>query len=177
MELIETSFDGLFIIELKTFEDDRGCLIETYNEGSLSKLSFKNILELEVRSRGNVLRGMHYQIEPYAQAKIVRVLEGRVLDVVVDLRSGSTTYGENFSIVLDGDSQKQLYIPKGFAHGYRVLSNSVRMNYRMDNVFCKNSARGIIYNDKVLDIDWDLDEDPILSKKDKNLPPLGSTAL
>jgi dTDP-4-dehydrorhamnose 3,5-epimerase len=171
MDFLKTNFKGLFVIESSVFKDERGQLVETYKEDIFfKKFSFISTLELEVDSKKNVLRGMHYQLKPYAQAKIIRVLKGSVLDVVVDLRKNSATYGKNYSIILNDKEQKQLYVPEGFAHGYYVLSDTARVNYKMNNIYNKEYAKGIIYNDKVLNIDWGLDIDPILSSKDQNLP-------
>ena len=173
MEFLETNFKGLFVITTDLFKDERGYLVETYQEDILfKKLSFRSILELEVESKKNVLRGMHYQLEPYAQAKIIRVSKGRVLDVVVDLRKDSETYGENFSIILNDENQRQLYVPEGFAHGYYVLSDIARVTYKMNNIYFKKYAKGIFYNDRALNIDWGMDKSPILSKQDENLPSL-----
>ena len=173
MEFLETNFKGLFVITTDLFKDERGYLVETYQEDILfKKLSFRSILELEVESKKNVLRGMHYQLEPYAQAKIIRVSKGRVLDVVVDLRKDSETYGENFSIILNDENQRQLYVPEGFAHGYYVLSDIARVTYKMNNIYYKKYAKGIFYNDRALNIDWGMDKSPILSKQDENLPSL-----
>lgn len=168
-----TDFDDLLIVELEVFEDDRGYLVETYSQDWFFKeLSFKSVLELEVKSKKNVLRGMHYQLEPYAQAKIIKVIEGSVLDVVVDIRKNSRTFGKSFSIELSGDTQNFMYVPRGFAHGYCVLSDAAVMSYKLDNIFCKEYARGIAYNDKTLDIDWNINGNPILSEQDKNFPTL-----
>lgn len=178
MQFIETKFQDLYVVIEDVLKDDRGYLIETFNEDILlKKFSFKIELEIEVESKKNVLRGMHYQEEPYAQAKIIRVLKGAILDVVVDLRKGSETFGKNFSIILDSKDHRQLYVPKGFAHGYYVLSKTAKVNYKMNNIYSKNYARGIIYNDSSLNIDWGLVSNPILSKHDKNLPILGDVKL
>ena len=173
MRVISTNFDDLIIVELEVFEDDRGYLVETYAQDWFFKeLSFKSILDLEVKSKKNVLRGLHYQEEPYAQAKIIKIIEGSVLDVVVDLRKNSRTFGKSFSTELSSDTQKLIYIPRGFAHGYCVLSDVAVMTYKLDNIFCKEYARGIAYNDKTLDIDWTINGNPILSEQDKNFPTL-----
>ena len=173
MNFLETNFKDLFIITGNAFKDERGQLVETYKKDVFfKKFSFSTELELEVDSKKNVLRGMHYQVEPYAQAKIIRVTIGSILDVVVDLRKDSKTYGKNFSIILNDSDQKQLYVPEGFAHGYYVLSDIVRVVYKMNNIYNKKYAKGIIYNDKELNIDWGIDKDPILSEKDKSLPSL-----
>ena len=121
-----------------------------------------------------MLRGLHYQVAPYAQAKLVRVLEGEVLDVVVDLRPHSATYGESYSIRLSAENKKQLFVPRGLAHGYVVLSETAIFAYKVDNYYSKKSEGGLIYNDSRLKIDWEISaSDVILSEKDKLLPTLG----
>jgi len=167
----ETSFDGLYVLESDIFSDQRGYLCEIYKDKLYSdKFLFKNILELEVESKKGVLRGLHYQLEPFAQAKIVRVVSGSILDIVVDIRKSSKTFGKYFSIELNDKNKKQLFIPKGFAHGYLVLSKSTKMIYKMDNDYNSEMARGIMFNDKILNIDWKLSDNPILSEQDKIFP-------
>lgn len=174
MEVLETNFNGLCIINENVFKDERGYLVETFKESFfLDRFSFQTVLEIEVESKKNVLRGLHYQVNPYAQAKIIRVSKGSILDVVVDLRKDSQTYGKNFSIVLNDIDSKQLFVPRGFAHGYYVLSDIAKITYKLDNPYYRKFAKGIVYNDKTLNIDWTLSESPILSMQDKNLPSLG----
>ncbi len=171
MNIKETSFDGLYVLESDIFSDQRGYLCEIYKDKLYSdKFLFKNILELEVESKKGVLRGLHYQLEPFAQAKIVRVVSGSILDIVVDIRKSSKTFGKYFSIELNDKNKKQLFIPKGFAHGYLVLSKSTKMIYKMDNDYNSEMARGIMFNDKILNIDWKLSDNPILSEQDKIFP-------
>ena len=125
----------------------------------------------ESKSSYGVLRGLHYQLDPYAQTKLIRVIEGVVLDVVVDIRKGSPTYGKHVSTRLSGENKKQLLVPKGFAHGFVVLSKSAILAYKVDNYYHKESDRGIAYDDKELNIDWGLPEDELkLSNKDANQP-------
>ncbi len=126
-------------------------------------------------SSKGVLRGLHYQLNPFAQAKLVRVIAGEVLDVVVDIRQGSPTYGKSFSVLLSGENKKQLFIPHGFAHGFAVLQDNTIFAYKCDNFYSKESEGGISYNDPALGIDWDIDlNTAIVSDKDKVLPPLAS---
>ncbi len=173
MAFIQTEFPGLIIFEPAVWEDERGYFFESYNHQLFEKagLSYQFVQDNESRSSFGVLRGLHYQLAPYAQAKLVRVLEGEVLDVVVDLRKGSPTYGKSFSITLSGENKKQLMIPRGFAHGFIVKSPQAVFFYKCDNYYSKEHETGIIYNDKSLNIDWELkEEELIISPKDKVLP-------
>ena len=171
MNFIKTSFEELVIIENNIFSDERGYLSEIYKDDYFfNNLSFKNVLELEVKSSKDVIRGLHYQLEPFAQAKIVRVISGSILDIVVDIRQNSKTFGKYFQIELNDKNKKQLFIPKGFAHGYLVLSDSAKIIYKMDNVYNSDMARGIKFDDETLNIDWKLFCEPILSKQDMSFP-------
>ena len=167
MKITHCKIEGLIVIEPRVFEDDRGFFFESYNEQVLSdvlpNLSF--VQENQSSSKKNVLRGLHFQIPPHAQAKLVRVLSGKVLDVVVDLRLESKTYGETFSIELSAENHKQLYIPRGFAHGFLSLVNDTVFSYKCDDYYAKEAERSILWNDTTLNIDWNT-ENPILSKKD-----------
>jgi len=173
MRLIENEIPGLFTIDPTVFEDSRGYFLESYNQKTLEdngiNIAFNQ--DNESKSIKNVLRGLHYQLAPYAQTKLIRVIEGIILDVVVDIRKGSPTFGQHFSIELSGENKLQLLIPKGFAHGFSVLSESVIVNYKCDNLYQPNAERGILYNDPTLNIDWKIDlETAIVSAKDKVNP-------
>lgn len=176
MPFHSTSIEGLTVFEPKVWADDRGYFYESYNlktffEGGITATF---IQDNEAKSTYGVLRGLHYQVAPYAQAKLVRVLEGEVLDVVVDIRPHSATYGQSYSIKLSAENKKQLFVPRGFAHGYVVLSETAIFAYKVDNYYSKESEGGIIYNDPQLHVDWGIDlNDAILSNKDKVLPVLG----
>tara|TARA_B100000925_G_scaffold129738_1_gene97137 strand:- start:37 stop:564 length:528 start_codon:yes stop_codon:yes gene_type:complete len=175
MEIIKTSIEGLVIIQPKVFEDERGYFMESYKE-SVIKENFPDIhfiQDNESKSCYGVLRGLHFQKPPFDQTKLVRVIDGEVLDVAVDLRKGSLTYGKWVSILLSGKNKKQLFIPKGFAHGYIVLSKNALFSYKVDNLYSPDHETGIIYNDKTLNIDWKIPKKNILiSKKDQNLNSL-----
>jgi dTDP-4-dehydrorhamnose 3,5-epimerase len=174
MNFIHTNLSGCYILEPKVFIDERGYFMESFNEqtfekGVRSKVHF--VQDNQSFSSKGVLRGLHYQTGEHAQAKLVRVLEGEVLDVVVDIRPDSSTYGQSFSILLSAENQKQLYIPRGFAHGFLVTSKTAIFFYKCDNFYNKESEGGIIYNDSSLKIDWNFPEkDLIISEKDIILP-------
>ena len=174
MTVTETQLQGCFIIEPKVFEDQRGYFFETFNQNRFTELigtAVNFVQDNESASTKGVLRGLHYQTGAFAQAKLVRVIEGSVLDVVVDLREGSETYSEQFSIELSDVNKKQLFVPRGFAHGFIVLSDTAVFSYKCDNYYNKASEGGIIYNDKTLNIDWQLPEGQfIISEKDLELP-------
>ena len=174
MTVKETHLKGCFIIEPRVFEDQRGYFFESFNQVQFNELIGTHVdfvQDNESKSTKGVLRGLHYQTGDYAQAKLVRVIEGTVLDVVVDIREDSETFGEQFSIELSESNRKQLFIPKGFAHGFIVLSDTAIFSYKCDNYYNKASEGGIIYNDTQLDIDWQLsEEDFIISEKDLELP-------
>ena len=174
MKVTETNLQGCFIIEPKVFEDKRGYFLETFNQNKFNELigdTVNFVQDNESASTKGVLRGLHYQKGEYAQAKLVRVIEGAVMDIVVDLRKESKTYGEQFSIELSASNKKQLFVPRGFAHGFIVLSDSAIFSYKCDNYYNKVSEGGIIYNDKHLNIDWQLPESQfIISEKDLELP-------
>lgn len=170
MRLVETNIPDLFIIEPKVFGDSRGYFLESYNQKVLSEngINVTFIQDNESKSNKNVLRGLHYQLAPYAQTKLIRVIDGYILDVVVDIRTGSPTFGKHFSIELSGENKNQLFIPKGFAHGFSVLSDSAIVNYKCDVFYQPDAERGILYNDPALKIDWKIDlETAIVSAKDK----------
>lgn len=170
MKLIETPIPDLFVIEPKVFEDSRGYFLESYNMKALAEkgINITFIQDNESKSSKGVLRGLHYQLAPYAQTKLIRVISGKILDVVVDIREGSPTFGTHFSIELSGENKLQLLIPKGFAHGFSVLTDNVVVNYKCDAYYQPDSERGILYNDPDLNIDWKIDlETAIVSAKDK----------
>ena len=175
MIFIETKIPDLIIIEPTVFSDNRGYFLESYNQKKfhevIGKISF--IQDNESKSSKGVLRGFHFQKPPYAQAKLVRCCEGRIMDVVVDIRKGSKTYGQHFAIELSGHNKKQLFIPRGFAHGFIVLSESAVFAYKVDNVYAPKYDAGIKWNDKELNIDWGINPNQVLvSEKDSNLPYL-----
>lgn len=173
----KTDFPGLYVIEPKIWEDDRGYFFESYNEKTLSGfgVEYQFIQDNQARSTYGVIRGLHYQLDPYAQTKLIRALSGAILDVVVDIRHGSPTFGKHFSIELSAENKKQLLIPKGFAHGYSVLTEVAEVFYKCDQFYHKESEGGIVYNDPALEIDWKIPaEKAIVSGKDKVYPPFQS---
>jgi dTDP-4-dehydrorhamnose 3,5-epimerase len=176
MRLIKTKIEDLFILEPRVFADNRGYFFESYNKKKLESLigeEYNFVQDNESKSSYGVIRGLHYQLAPYSQTKIVRVLEGRVYDVAVDLRKDSQTFGEWAGIELSGENKKQFLIPKGFAHGFSVLSETAVFTYKCDNYYHPEAEAGIIYNDSSIGIDWKIpEEDAKLSEKDKLLPEL-----
>jgi len=176
MEFNPTKLHGCFIIEPKIIEDERGYFMESFNEKTFQKGINQNVHFVQDNqsfSSKGVLRGLHYQTAEHAQAKLVRVLQGEVLDVAVDIRPNSATYGQSVSVLLSSVNQKQFFIPRGFAHGFLVLSETATFFYKCDNFYNKESEGGVIYNDKNLNIDWQFDESElIISEKDKVLPTL-----
>ncbi len=176
MPFLDTPIEGLKIFEPRVFEDGRGYFYEAYNEELFKAASITKsfVQDNQAKSTRGVLRGLHYQVGEYAQAKLVRVIEGEVLDMVVDIREGSATYGQWFSLLLSAENKRQLFIPRGFAHGYLVLSPTAEFFYKCDNFYSKAHEGGIIYNDPRLSIDWRFDlNEVVLSEKDKQLPPFG----
>ncbi len=174
MKITETKLKGCFIIEPKIFEDERGYFFESFNSEEFNRALGMKIIFLQDNqsfSKKGVIRAIHYQIGSYAQAKLVRVINGTVLDVAVDLRINSPTYGEHISIELSAENKKQLFIPRGFGHGFSVLSETAELFYKCDNFYNKKSERGIIYNDVLIGIDWKIPESEVLvSEKDLALP-------
>lgn len=174
MTIEQTHLNGCFVITPKVFKDDRGNFFESFNKEHFKRttgLFNEFIQDNQSKSSKGVLRGLHFQKGEYAQSKLVRVIKGSVLDVCVDIRKTSETFGQYLSIILDDKENKQLYIPKGFAHGFLVLEDDTIFSYKCDNYYDKSSERGIVYNDKKLNIDWGLpDNELILSEKDKQLP-------
>ena len=173
MKITETKLEGCFVIEPKVHKDKRGYFIESFNQNNFNKifgLEIEFVQDNESMSSRGVLRGLHYQTNEFAQAKLVRVIKGKVLDVVVDLRKNSKTFGAHISVELTEENKKQVYVPRGFAHGFLVLQDNTIFSYKCDNYYNKASESGLIYNDFTLAIDWSLpDEELILSEKDKEL--------
>ena len=177
----ETILEGCFVIQPKVIQDKRGYFLESFNQAVFKeglKRDINFVQDNESYSSKGVLRGLHYQIGDYAQAKLVRVIKGKILDVVVDLRTDSPTFSKHMSIELSEDNKTQLFIPRGFAHGFLVLSDTAIFSYKCDNFYNKASEGGIIYNDKDLNIDWKLDEKEfVVSEKDLELPTLKEVVL
>lgn len=175
MKIVTTEFPGLLIVEPQVFNDDRGYFFEIYNQQNYLQngVAYEFVQDNESKSCKNVVRGLHYQLAPYAQTKLVRVVEGRIFDFAVDIRKGSPTYGQYFKIELSSDNKLQLLVPQGFAHGFSVLSDVAIINYKCDNLYNKEAERGIIYNDPELQIDWGVDlKHSIISAKDMVYPTL-----
>ncbi len=181
MKRINTAIENCFVVQPSVFEDGRGYFLETFNQKAFNKLAGFDIdfvQDNESFSSKGVLRGLHYQTGEYAQAKLVRVIKGRVLDVALDLRKHSKTFGKHVSVELTEDNKTQLFVPRGFAHGFIVLSDHAIFSYKCDNFYNKASEAGIIYNDQTLNIDWQLPEEDItVSEKDKYLPTLENAIL
>ena len=177
----ETKLKGCFIIEPSVYEDERGFFFESYNQKRFNDLINDEVNFVQdnqsFSSRG-VLRALHYQLGAHAQAKLVRVLQGKVLDVAVDLRKDSPTFKQHISIDLSAENKRQLFIPRGFAHGFVVLSETAHFFYKCDNFYNKEAEGGIIFNDKTLNIDWMLKENElIVSQKDSILPTIDNALL
>ncbi|MFZ4560241.1 MAG: dTDP-4-dehydrorhamnose 3,5-epimerase [Saprospiraceae bacterium] len=177
MSFTETPLSGLLVFEPNVHRDERGYFFESYNAHTFKAAGIETtfVQDNQARSTYGVLRGLHYQCGERAQAKLVRVLEGEVLDVAVDLRTGSPTYGRWYSVLLSAENQKQLFVPRGFAHGYVVLSRTAEFFYKCDNFYHKASEGGIRFDDPALGIDWGLPaHDVLLSEKDSGLPSFGN---
>ena len=176
MNFIPTKLEGCFIIEPKIINDERGYFMESFNENTFQNgvgQSVHFVQDNQSFSTKGVLRGLHYQTGVHAQAKLVRVLSGEVLDVVVDIRPGSVTYGQYVSVVLSAENQQQFFIPRGFAHGFLVLSETATFFYKCDNFYNKESEGGLIYNDPIVNIDWQFPTSQLLiSEKDMIMPTL-----
>lgn len=173
MPFLPTDIDGPVIFEPKVFEDSRGYFFEAYNEKLFHEggVTMKFVQDNQSRSSYGVIRGLHYQLNPNAQTKLVRVLEGRILDVAVDIRKGSPTFGKHVAVELSADNRRQLLVPAGFAHGFSVLSETAIVLYKCDGLYSKESEGGIRYNDPALAIDWMVPADKALvSDKDAQLP-------
>lgn len=170
-----TNLPGLLVFEPNVFEDSRGYFFESYNENIFKQegIDSRWVQDNQSSSMYGVIRGLHYQLPPYAQSKLVRVLRGKILDVVVDIRKGSPTFGKSYFEILSAKNKKQLFIPAGFAHGFSVLSKKAEVLYKCDGFYNKESEGGILYNDAELNIDWQIPlEDAIVSEKDIVLPTL-----
>lgn len=178
MNFIETKLKGCFILEPKIFKDERGYFMESFNENTFQNGIGKKVHFVQDNqsfSTKGVLRGLHYQTGEHAQSKLVRVLQGEVLDVAVDIRPDSATYGQYEAVLLSAEKQNQFFVPKGFAHGFLVLSDTATFFYKCDNFYNAASEGGIIYNDPNVNIDWQFELDKlIISEKDQVLPNLAN---
>lgn len=181
MKVTKTKIEGCFLIEPKVFEDDRGYFFESFNQEKFELLTGAKpffVQDNQSKSTRGVLRGLHFQTGKHAQAKLVRVLQGEVMDVAVDLRSGSKSFGQVVTHILNEDNRKQMFIPRGCAHGFITLSEEAIFSYKCDNFYNKEAEGGIIYNDPTFGIDWTLDESElILSEKDLQLPAYSESSL
>ncbi|WP_276500622.1 dTDP-4-dehydrorhamnose 3,5-epimerase [Terrimonas pollutisoli] len=178
MPFITTDIPGLLVFEPKIFEDSRGYFFESYNEKTFQQqgVNIRFIQDNQSSSSYGVIRGLHYQLNPHAQAKLIRVLQGSILDVAVDIRKGSPTYGKHFDIELSAENKKQLLIPRGFAHGFSVLSEKAEVLYKCDAFYHKESEGGIRFDDPSLNINWQIPADKaIVSDKDLVLPFLAES--
>jgi dTDP-4-dehydrorhamnose 3,5-epimerase len=176
MPFVETGIPSLMIFEPRVFEDSRGYFYESYNQKIFSDAGIKAdfIQDNRARSVYGVIRGLHYQLHPHAQSKLVSVLSGAILDVAVDIRKGSPAYGKVYTLEISAENKKQLYIPAGFAHGYSVLTPMAEVMYKVDALYNKESEAGILYNDLSLNINWRIPAGKeIISEKDTKLPPFG----
>ncbi|WP_055447271.1 dTDP-4-dehydrorhamnose 3,5-epimerase [Lacinutrix mariniflava] len=181
MKVLETKLTGCLIIEPKIFYDKRGYFFESFNSKQFQEMTKSNttfVQDNESYSTKGVLRGLHYQTGVHAQAKLVRVVKGKVLDVAVDLRQNSKTFGEHVSVEISEENKKQLFVPRGFAHGFIVLSETAIFSYKCDNYYNKASEQGVIFNDIDLKIDWQLPKEEFLvSEKDSILPTFKNAVL
>lgn len=175
MKVTDTKINGLLVIEPKVYKDNRGYFFESFNSSKLpvEVAQIDWVQENESFSTKGVLRGLHFQIGTMAQSKLVRVIAGSIYDVAVDVRKDSPSFGQWFGIHLNGENKKQLFIPRGFAHGFVVLSETATFLYKCDNFYAPEAEGGVIYNDPQLGIEWPIDtEEMIISEKDRNLPSL-----
>lgn len=176
MEVIKTGIEGVVIIEPKIFGDERGYFFESFNAAEFARKVGVNtvfVQDNESKSKYGVLRGLHFQKGEFAQSKLVRVVEGRVIDVAVDIRRGSPTFGKHVAVELSKENKRQLFIPRGFAHGFAVLSEEAVFQYKCDNLYAPDHEGAIAWNDPKIGIDWQIrPEDAILSEKDKKHPTL-----
>ena len=179
MKLIPTDIEDVIVIEPKVHGDSRGYFTETFRQDKLEEFLGYRVnfcQDNESKSTKGVLRGLHYQLAPYAQTKLVRVIQGCVLDVAVDIRKGSPTFGQHVSVELSAENKRQLFVPRGFAHGFVVLEEDTIFAYKVDNYYSPQNDRGIFFNDEALGIEWILKSDMLnLSDKDKNQPLLNET--
>jgi dTDP-4-dehydrorhamnose 3,5-epimerase len=177
MPFIQTDFPGLMIFEPAVHKDDRGYFFESYNENTFvaAGVTMKFVQDNQAKSSYGVIRGLHYQLDPYAQTKLIRALCGSILDVAVDIRKGSPTYGKAFTIELSAENKKQLLVPQGFAHGYSVLTETAEVMYKCDAFYNKQSEGGLVYNDPSLKIDWKIPAGKaIVAERDANHPTLAN---
>lgn len=176
MKFTKTDIPDVIIIEPTTFADDRGYFMETFRKDKLEEAighSINFLQDNESKSTYGVLRGLHFQLPPFTQSKLIRASSGRVLDIAVDIRKGSPTFGKHVAIELSEENKRQLFIPRGFAHGFLVLSETATFVYKADNYYSKESDRGIDFNDPALNIDWQINADDLqLSAKDQSHPLL-----
>lgn len=175
MEVIKTEIEGVVIIEPRIFHDERGYFYESFSQREFEEKVCKTVFMQDNQSKSSygVLRGLHFQKAPYSQSKLVRCIKGKVLDVAVDIRKGSPTFGKYVAVELSEDNHRQFFVPRGFAHGFAVLSDEAVFQYKCDNYYNKESEGSIAWNDESLSIDWKIDMDKvILSEKDKNSKPL-----
>jgi dTDP-4-dehydrorhamnose 3,5-epimerase len=173
MPFVQCNIPGLIIVEPNVFEDSRGYFFEAYNETIFKQngITCNFVQDNQSRSLKGVIRGLHYQLPPFAQSKLVRVLDGVIIDVAVDIRKGSTTYGQHFALEISADNKKQLFIPAGFAHGFSVLSETAIVLYKCDTLYNKQSECGIRFDDPALNIDWKIsNQEALVSEKDIQLP-------
>lgn len=168
MQIIHTPIEGLVILEPRIFHDTRGYFYESYNQQKLKELGIDTIFvqDNQSYSQKGVIRGLHFQKPPFAQAKLVRVIKGKVLDVAVDIRKSSPTYGQHFSIILTGENHRQFLIPEGFAHGFVALEDDSIFTYKCSQFYHKEAEMSIRYNDPTLNINWGLNNAPIMTEKD-----------
>ena len=171
MKKIETGINDLYVLEPKVFGDERGYFMESYNKNTFVELGldYDFVQDNQSKSKKGVLRGLHFQ-KKHPQAKLVRVLEGEVFDVAVDLRKDSSTYGKWFGVILSAENKRMFMIPRGFAHGFVVLSESATFTYKCDEFYHPEDEDGICWNDEELNIEWPIDGEPLLSDKDKKHP-------
>lgn len=177
MNIIETPIKDLVIIEPKIWQDERGYFFESYNQDAFKKsgINAEFVQDNQSYSHKNALRGLHAQAAPYAQGKLVRVIQGKVLDVAVDIRKSSATYGQHFTIELSGENNKMFYIPPGFLHGFSTLEDKTIFSYKCTNLYNKEAEIGVVWNDKDLGIDWGINiDDALVSPKDAILPTFAS---
>ena len=175
VKAITTGFNGLLVLEPKVHADSRGYFMESFNKRDLldAGIDVDFVQDNQSRSSFGVIRGLHFQVPPFAQIKLVRVLSGTILDVVVDLRQNEPTYSKSYSVELSGENKRQLLVPRGFAHGFAVLSKTAEVFYKCDQYYRPDHERGINYSDPELSIDWKLNADHVIvSDKDKLLPRL-----
>jgi len=173
MKFIETKISDVIIIEPTVFGDARGYFLESYNQKKFEEVVGKTsfVQDNESRSSKSVLRGLHFQKPPFEQAKLVRCIEGEVLDIAVDIRKNSKTYGQHIAVLLSGDNKRQLFVPRGFAHGFLVLSDTATFAYKVDNTYAPEFDAGIRWNDKELNIPWGMEDcEVMISAKDAKLP-------